>query len=235
MTHLHPHTEKHFQSSEMLSDIVIGMSDGLTVPFALAAGVSQAGVSNSVIVTAVVAEIVAGAIAMGLGGYLAGQTEHEHYFNELKREYEEIEKMPEREKQEIREILAHYNISADVQNKLVDELSRDKDKWVEFMMQYELGLSEPDMYRARKSALNIGLSYVAGGLVPLIPYLLTHTPQEGFVGSVILTLMALLIFGYIKSRRTGQPPLKGALKTSFVGLVAAFAAYFVAKLFKDIY
>ena len=231
MSHLLAHQEKHFQGSEMLSDIVIGMSDGLTVPFALAAGVSQAGVSNSVIITAVIAEIAAGAIAMGLGGYLAGQTEREHYFNELKREYDEVEHLPEREKQEIKEILSKYNISEQVQNDLVEELSKDKDKWVEFMMQFELRLTEPDINRAKKSAFNIGLSYIAGGVIPLIPYILTNTPNEGFVGSVILTVIALLIFGYIKSRVTGQSPIKGAIKTTMVGLIAAFVAYFVAKLF----
>ncbi|MEW6772367.1 MAG: VIT1/CCC1 transporter family protein [Bacteroidota bacterium] len=231
MSLMYSHHEKHFQGSEMLSDIVIGMSDGLTVPFALAAGVSQAGVSNYVIVTAVIAEIVAGSIAMGLGGYLAGQTEREHYFNELKREYDEVEHLPEREKQEIKEILAHYNISENVQNQLVEELSQNKDKWVEFMMHFELGLSEPDIHRAKKSAFNIGLSYIAGGLVPLLPYMITNTPQEGFQWSVILTIIALMIFGYIKSKATGQRPLKGSLKTMLVGLTAAFAAYFVAKLF----
>lgn len=231
MTPIHPHQEKHFQGSEMLSDIVIGMSDGLTVPFALAAGVSQAGVSNYVIITAVIAEIVAGSIAMGLGGYLAGQTEREHYFNELKREYDEVEKLPEKEKQEVKDILSKYNISETVQTLLVEELSKDKNKWVEFMMQFELGLSEPDINRAKKSAMNIGLSYIAGGLVPLLPYLITDNPQQGFIGSVILTLIALLIFGYFKSRVTGQHPLKGALKTTLVGLLAAFAAYFVAKIF----
>jgi len=231
MTHLHPHQEKHFQGSEMLSDIVIGMSDGLTVPFALAAGVSQAGVSNAVIVTAVIAEIVAGAIAMGLGGFLAGQTEREHYFNELKREYDEVEHLPEREKQEIKEILSKYNISEHVQNQLVEELCKDKDKWVDFMMQFELGLSEPDINRAKKSAFNIGLSYVVGGVVPLIPYIITDEPMQGFIGSVVITTVALLIFGYIKSKVTGQHPFKGALKTTLVGLLAASAAYFVAKLF----
>jgi VIT1/CCC1 family predicted Fe2+/Mn2+ transporter len=231
MTHLHPHQEKHFQGSEMLSDIVIGMSDGLTVPFALAAGVSQAGVSNAVIVTAVIAEIVAGAIAMGLGGYLAGQTEREHYLNELKREYDEVEHLPDREKQEIKEILSKYNISEHVQNQLVEELCKDKDKWVDFMMQFELGLSEPDINRAKKSAFNIGLSYVVGGIVPLIPYIITNEPMQGFIGSVIITTVALLIFGYIKSKVTGQHPFKGALKTTLVGLLAASAAYFVAKLF----
>lgn len=232
MTHLHLHQEKHFHGSEMLSDIVIGMSDGLTVPFALAAGVSQAGVDNSVIVTAVVAEIVAGAIAMGLGGYLAGQTEHEHYYNELKREYEEVEHMPEREKQEIKDILAKYNISENVQNQLVEELSKDKDQWVEFMMQFELGLSPPDPQRSRKSALNIGLSYVAGGLVPLLPYIFTSTPDEGLFWSVVLTILALMVFGYFKSKLTGQELFKGILKTTIVGIIAGFAAYFIAKVFE---
>lgn len=231
MIHEHLHQEKHFQGSEMLSDIVIGMSDGLTVPFALAAGVSQAGVSNYVIITAVIAEIVAGSIAMGLGGYLSGQTEREHYFNELNREYTEVEKVPEREKQEIKDILSQYNISEESQNKLVEDLCKDKDKWVKFMMQFELGLNEPDIHRSKKSAFNIGVSYIAGGLVPLIPYLITDTPDKGFIGSVALTVIALLIFGYIKSRLTGQHPLKGALKTMTVGIIAAFAAYFVAKLF----
>lgn len=227
----HLHQEKHFHGSEMLSDIVIGMSDGLTVPFALAAGVSQAGVSNYVIATAVIAEIVAGSIAMGLGGYLAGQTEREHYFNELKREFNEVQNLPEVEKQEIKDILSKYNISESVQNQLTEELSKDKDKWVEFMMQFELGLTEPDIHRAKKSAFNIGMSYIAGGLIPLIPYLLTSTPHQGFIWSVIFTTIALIIFGYIKSRITGQNPMSGAFKTMLVGLTAAFAAYFVAKMF----
>ncbi len=231
MTHLHHHQEEHFHGSEMLSDIVIGMSDGLTVPFALAAGISQAGVSNYVIVTAVMAEIVAGSIAMGLGGYLAGQTEREHYFNELKREYDEVKNMPEREKQEVKDILAKYNISESVQNQLVEELSKNETKWVEFMMQFELGLNEPDINRAKRSALNIGISYIIGGIVPLIPYLITNTPQQGFTWSVVLTLISLTIFGYIKSKFTGQGLLYGTVKTVIVGLLAAFAAYFVAKMF----
>ncbi len=225
------HQEKHFFGSEMLSDIVIGMSDGLTVPFALAAGVSQAGVSNEIIVTAVIAEIVAGSIAMGLGGYLAGQTESEHYFNEIKREYKEIELYPEREKQEIRDILSKFNISEPIQHQLANELSKDKGKWVEFMMQFELGLNKPSVHRARKSAMNIGLSYIAGGIIPLLPYVFSQTPQQGFAWSVLFTIIALLIFGYIKSKTTGQQPLKGTFKTVAVGLLAAFAAYFVAKLF----
>lgn len=231
MNHIHPHQEKHFEGSEVLSDIVIGMSDGLTVPFALAAGISQAGVSNYVIATAVIAEIVAGSIAMGLGGYLAGQTEREHYFNELKREYEEVKNLPEVEKQEIKDILSKYNISEPVQNQLVEELSRDENKWVEFMMQFELGLNEPDVHRAKKSAFNIGISYIAGGSIPLIPYLLTDSPHQGFIWSVLFTTIALIVFGYIKSRLTGQHPMSGSLKTVIVGLLAAFAAYFVAKLF----
>ncbi len=225
------HKEEHFEGSEMLSDIVIGMSDGLTVPFALAAGVSQAVDSNMVIVAAVVAEIVAGSIAMGLGGYLAGQTEREHYFNELKREYKEVDELPDREKQEIKDILAEYNISEDTQNVLVNELAKDKDKWVQFMMKFELELSEPNINRARKSAMNIGISYIIGGLIPLLPYIFTKTPNDGFIYSVVLTIIALFTFGYFKSKVTGQNKIKGAFKTMAVGLLAAFAAYFIAKLF----
>ncbi len=225
------HKEEHFEGSEMLSDIVIGMSDGLTVPFALAAGVSQAVDSNMVIVAAVVAEIVAGSIAMGLGGYLAGQTEREHYFNELKREYKEVDELPDKEKQEIKDILAEYNISENTQNVLVNELAKDKDKWVQFMMKFELELSEPNINRARKSAMNIGISYIVGGLIPLLPYIFTKTPNDGFMYSVVLTIIALFTFGYFKSKVTGQNKIKGAFKTMAVGLLAAFAAYFIAKLF----
>jgi len=156
--HHHHHNEEHFESSDLIKDIVIGMSDGLTVPFALAAGLSGAVDSNSIILTAGIAEIVAGSIAMGLGGYLAGRTEIEHYDSELKREYYEVDIFPEKEKHEIKEIFADYGFSEATQNVIVDEISKDKDKWVDFMMKYELGLDKPDANRARNSAMTIGLS-----------------------------------------------------------------------------
>ncbi len=130
------HEEKHFKSSDTIRDIVIGMSDGLTVPFALAAGLSGAVASNKIVITAGIAEIIAGSIAMGLGGYLAAKTDADHYSAELHREYDEVERVPEIEKKEIREILAEYGITAQSQTVVVDELAANKDKWVDFMMKF---------------------------------------------------------------------------------------------------
>lgn len=225
------HKEEHLSSSAFITDIVIGMSDGLTVPFALAAGLSGAVDSNALVVTAGIAEIVAGSIAMGLGGFLAGQTEVEHYGAEQKREYWEVDNLREREIAETKEIFADMGVSAELQDKIVEDLAKDKDKWVEFMMKYELGLEKPDPNQARKSALTIGLSYVAGGLVPLLPYVFTNTPTEGLAWSAAMTLLCLFIFGYFKSRATGQAPVFGAFKVTLIGAVAAAAAFGVAKLF----
>jgi VIT1/CCC1 family predicted Fe2+/Mn2+ transporter len=220
------------QSAAWLTEIVIGMSDGLTVPFALAAGLSGAVSSTGIIVIAGIAEIAAGSIAMGLGGYLAGKTEIDHYNSELKREYEEVDLVPEKEKEEVREFFENLGLSSAIQQQAVEEIARDKQKWVDFMMKYELGLDKPDPKRATKSALNIGLSYVVGGLVPLSPYFFTNTPVDALKVSVIVTLICLFIFGYFKSRMTGVHPLKGALKVMLTGAVAAGAAFGVAKIFE---
>jgi len=224
------HQEQHLESSDFIRDIVIGMADGLTVPFALAAGISGAVSSNNIVITAGIAEIIAGSIAMGLGGYLAGKTEWDHYHSELKREYYEVDHMPEEEKKEIRKIFAAYGISEQTQHQIADELATDKDKWVAFMMQYELGLQAPDPARARKSALTIGVSYIVGGLIPLSPYLFTERPAEGFKISAIVTLICLFVFGYLKSKATGQPLLAGAAKVTLIGALAAAAAYLIARL-----
>lgn len=224
------HEEKHFESSAVVKDIVIGMADGLTVPFALAAGLSGAVDSNVIVITAGIAEIIAGSIAMGLGGYLAGRTETDHYDAEVRREYDEVEKVPEREKQEIREILATYGISANTQQKVAEELAIDKDKWVDFMMKFELGLEKPLMNRARKSAMNIAVSYVVGGFIPLSAYFITSHPHDGLIISSVITLIALMIFGYFKARVTDQPGLPGALRTAAIGALAAGAAFFIAKM-----
>lgn len=228
----HHHDEEHFNGSALVRDIVIGMSDGLTVPFALAAGLTGAAVSNGVIVTAGMAEIVAGSIAMGLGGYMAGKTEIEHYSSELRREYFEVEQYPEREKQEVRDVFAEYGLSETAQETIVEELAKDKDKWVNFMMRYELGLDKPDINRARKSALNIGVSYIIGGIVPLSTYfpLFSTNAHDGFVYSCIITAICLFIFGYFKTKIIGQPPLNGAIKTLFIGALAAGSAYIIANL-----
>jgi len=225
------HQEEHLKNSDFITDTVIGLSDGLTVPFALAAGLSAAVTNNDIIVTAGVAEIVAGSIAMGLGGYLAGKTEIEHYDSELKREYDEVELVPEKEKEEVREVFADYGLSEDSQNLIVEELVKDKHKWVDFMMKFELGLEKPNINRARNSALTIGLAYVAGGLIPLLGYIFTDTPKEGLVSSTVLTIICLFVFGFFKSKVTGQPLFRGALKVTLIGIVAAAAAFFVARMF----
>jgi len=227
--HLH-HYEEHLHSSDFISDIVIGMADGLTVPFALAAGLSGAVASSTLVVTAGIAEIVAGSIAMGLGGYLAGRTEADHYESERRREVREVETVPEREKQEVRDVFAEMGLAPDLQNVIADELAKDKTKWVDFMMKYELGLDAPDPNRATKSALTIGLSYVAGGLVPLAPYFLVSVPADALLYSCAVTLVCLFFFGYFKSKLTGQPPVGGAIKVMLIGALAAAAAFGVARL-----
>ncbi|MFI5219368.1 MAG: VIT1/CCC1 transporter family protein [Bacteroidia bacterium] len=227
----HSHSEEHFQQSQLIRDVVIGMADGLTVPFALAAGLSGAVDSNAIVITAGIAEIAAGSIAMGLGGYLAGKTEVEHYDSELKREYHEVKHFYEKEKEEVREVFAAYGLSRNTQNIIADEMAKDEDKWVDFMMKYELGLDKPDAKRARNSALNIGVAYVVGGIVPLSAYFFTSIPHEGLIYSSGITVVCLLVFGYFKAKFTGQPPLAGALKTSVIGIVAAIAAYGIASLF----
>jgi len=226
------HTEKHFQSSDLVTDIVIGMSDGLTVPFALAAGLSGVhDIHTSTIITAGLAEIVAGSIAMGLGGYLAGKTEIDHYNAEHKREKWEVDNLPEKEKEEVRVIFADMGMSEETQRQVVEEMAKDKEKWVDFMMRYELGLEKPDSKRARNSALNIGLSYIVGGLVPLSPYFFTQVPVQGLEWSAAITVLCLFIFGFFKAKVTGQNPLSGAIRVMLIGSVAATAAFFIARLF----
>lgn len=228
----HLHHEEHLQSSELITDIVIGMSDGLTVPFALAAGLSGAVSSTTIIVVAGIAEICAGSIAMGLGGYLAGKTEQDHYISEVKREYFEVEHKRHLELEETKDFFASIGLSEELQNKATQELSMDKDKWVDFMMKYELGLDKPDPKRASKSAFNIGFSYIIGGLVPLSPYFFTNDPLTGLKFSVIVTLLCLFAFGWFKSKLTGIPPFMGALRVMLIGAMAAAAAFGVAKLFE---
>ena len=224
------HIEKHFTGSQKIRDIVIGMSDGLTVPFALTAGLTGAVTSNMIIITAGMAEIIAGSIAMGLGGYMAGVTDYQHYQSEKKREFWEVEHLAEKEKEEIREILSTYGVKSESQERFVEDLSKSPEKWVDFMMRFELNLEEPEINRARNSALLIAISYVVGGLVPLSAYFFTSTPFTGLYFSVAITLLALFTFGYLKSRVTGQPPIAGALKTTLIGALASAAAFLIARL-----
>lgn len=228
MSDLHHH-EHHLQSSDFLKDIVIGMSDGLTVPFALAAGLSGAVASNDIVITAGIAEIAAGSIAMGLGGFLSGQTEVNHYKAELKREYWEIEHKREVEIQEVKDIFIEMGLSENTAVAATTELIKDDHKWVDFMMRHELGLEKPDEKRATKSAFNIGISYIIGGIIPLTAYFFTKIPSEGLFYSTIITLICLFIFGFYKSKMTEQPLFLGASKTMAIGAIAAAAAYFIAK------
>jgi predicted membrane protein (TIGR00267 family) len=225
------HVEEHFESSDLVRDIVIGMSDGLTVPFALAAGLSGAVSQTSIILTAGIAEIIAGSIAMGLGGYLSGKTEVDHYNSELRREYDEVENLPDKERHEVKEILIHYGLTEMAAENVVNELAKDKHKWVDFMMKFELGLDKPNPNRARKSAATIALSYVVGGLIPLAPYYFFNDAQMALYYSSAVTAVCLFVFGYFKSKATGQPVLMGALKVTAIGALAAAAAFAIAKLF----
>ncbi len=224
------HTETHLKSSDFITDVVIGMSDGLTVPFALAAGLSGAVTDTHIVTTAGIAEIIAGSIAMGLGGFLAGKTEQEHYAAELRREYDEVERVPEKEKEEIREIFAGYGFSEPAQHMLAEELAKDKDKWVGFMMKFELGLEPPDANRARNSALTIGTSYIAGGIIPLLPYFFVADARNGLSISAAVTIVCLFVFGFFKSKVTGQPVVAGAIKVTVIGALAAAAAFAAARL-----
>ena len=225
-----PHVEKHFTASESVRDVVIGMADGLTVPFALAAGLSAAVSSSAVIVTAGLAEIAAGAIAMGLGGYLAARGDATHYAAEEARERYEIEHLRERELAEVRDIFAGFGLSGDTLGKLVDGVTSDKARWTEFMMRFELGLDKPDPKRAPISAATIAVAYLVGGLVPLAPYMFAPSIEAAFRWSVVATGFALLVFGAVKGHFAGLNRFVSAGQTLLVGGLAAAAAYWLAHL-----
>ncbi|GAC1367927.1 MAG: VIT1/CCC1 transporter family protein [Ktedonobacteraceae bacterium] len=225
-----PHIERHFNAGETVRDIVIGMSDGLTVPFALAAGLSGTVSSTTIIVTAGLAEIAAGSIAMGLGGYLAARSDAEHYASERLREQQEIKDQTEAEKAEVMEVFTSYGLSQVESAPIVEALSMRPHAWVDFMMRFELGLEKPDPRRALTSAITIALSYIVGGLIPLTPYFLFSPTSTALLVSVVATLLALLIFGYVKGRFTGTTPLRSALQTALIGGLAAAAAFLIARL-----
>ena len=225
-----PHTERHFTSGEVVRDVVIGMSDGLTVPFALAAGLTGAVNSTHIIVTAGLAEIAAGSIAMGLGGYLAAKSDAEHYAKEREREKREVAEIPHEEMREVSEVFQAYGLSEEETWPIVQALRRQPGNWIDFMMRFELGLERPDPRRAVISALTIAGAYVAGGFIPLAPYIFSGTPSVALLFSVALTLAALLIFGFVKGRFTGTRPVRSALQTALIGSVAAGAAFLIARL-----
>ena len=224
-----PHIEQHFTASDTVRDVVIGMSDGLTVPFALAAGLTGAIAQTRVIVTAGLAEIAAGAIAMGLGGYLAARSDAEHYAHELQRERREVETVPEIEAQEVGEIFQTYGLTEDESRSVVEALRKRPADWVNFMMRFELGLEPPQPGRAWKSALTIAMSYVVGGMIPLSAYMFMATTQRALWLSVGVTLAALAIFGGVKGRLTGVPAVRSGLQTMIVGGSAALVAFAIAR------
>ena len=226
---LTPHVEKHFTAGDTVRDIVIGMSDGLTVPFALAAGLTGAITQSRLIITAGFAEIAAGSIAMGLGGYLAARGDAEHYRHELAREQDEIQRIPEAEASEVSDIFRTYGLSDAESTSVVQSLRQRPNDWVAFMMRFELGLEEPNPARAWKSALTIALSYVVGGLIPLSAYLLVPDARAALRLSVIVTIVALAVFGGVKGKFTGVPVLRSGLQTAVIGGVAAAAAFMIAR------
>ena len=221
--------ETHNNKSDLVKDIIIGMSDGLTVPFALTAGLSGVLDTTHLIIVSGLSEIAAGCISMGLGGYLAGESEVEEYDSELKREYEEIESVPQLELKEVEDILANMGVEESLSQQVALQISKDKDRWVDFMMKLELEMEKPPKYRAAKSAGTIALSYLVGGFIPLFPYILIHNSKNALYVSCVVTVMALIIFGYFKSKATGQPVIKGTLKVTVTGIAAATAAFLLAK------
>jgi vacuolar iron transporter family protein len=225
-----PHIEKHFTAGDVVRDIVIGMSDGLTVPFALAAGLSGAVASSGIVVTAGLAEVAAGSIAMGLGGFLAARSDAEHYFNERLREEDEIVSKTAAEEDETAEVFRAYGLGEEQIAPIIVALKQKPQAWVDFMMRFELGLEKPEPTRARNSALTIAVSYIVGGMVPLFPYMLMASARRALLISISVTLVALFVFGYVKGRFTGKTPIRSAVQTTVVGGLAAAAAFMIAKL-----
>jgi vacuolar iron transporter family protein len=228
MSH-NPHTEKHFEASETVRDVVIGMADGLTVPFALAAGLSGTVSQTGIVVIAGLAEIAAGSIAMGLGGYLAARTDRDHYLSEREREYRETVELPDKETEEVADVFRGYGMSEEDLAPVVHAICSDQKRWVDFMMRFELGFEEPDPKRALNSAAAIAVSYIVGGMVPLAPYMLVADLYSALKISVAVTLAALFAFGYVKGRLTGISPWRGGVQTVVIGGLASAAAFGLAK------
>ena len=226
-----PHLEKHFTSTETVRDIVIGMSDGLTVPFALAAGLTGVVAASHIIITAGLSEVAAGSIAMGLGGFLAARGDAEHYDSERKREQVEVQTLPDKEAHEVAEVFESYGLTPEESAPLVAALQKKPEAYVDFMMRFELGLEKPEPKRALTSALTIAGAYIAGGLIPLSPYFLVPQARTALLWSALITLIALAVFGFFKARATGSPPLRGGLQTVLIGGLAAGAAFLIARAF----
>ena len=221
--------ELHNKNTTLVKDIIIGMSDGLTVPFALTAGLSGVLNTNHLIIVSGLAEITAGCISMGLGGFLAGQSEVEHYDTELQREYNEVERVPRTELKEVEDIFTKMGVEKKLSKQVALQVSKNKNHWVDLMMKLELMMEKPAKNRAAISAGTIAISYLVGGFIPLFPYIITPNSKTGFYVSCIVTILALIIFGFFKSKMTGRPLLKGTMKVAVTGIIAATAAFLLAK------
>jgi VIT1/CCC1 family predicted Fe2+/Mn2+ transporter len=225
------HTEHHAVLGPVVREAILGLSDGITVPFAIAAGLVSASTDATIIIAAVLSEIVAGSISMGLGEYLAMNTEAEHYARERKREESETENKPEVEKQEVADIFQKFGLSEEESERVTASLSTRKKDWVDFMMRFELGLLEPDKRQALKGGVTIALAYALGGLIPLSPYIfLSHDVALAFKVSIAVTVCTFVIFGYIRGRLVASNPWKGVFQTVLIGSIAATAAFLIAKL-----
>lgn len=226
------HDDNYLESPNLITDIVIGMSDGLTVPFALVAGLSSAIDSVDTVITVGLIGVAAGAIAMGLGGYLTGKTEIDHYHSELRKLHAEEEELHDKQKQKARDVFAEIGLSRQTRDIIAEEMAKDEEKWVDFRLKFGLALDKPDHRHARKSALNIGLSYAVGGMIPLAPYFFASTPADGLKWSCLITIICLFVFGFFKAKLTGQKPWTGAIRVTVIGSIAAGAAYLIAGLFR---
>jgi VIT1/CCC1 family predicted Fe2+/Mn2+ transporter len=211
-------------------DVVLGMSDGLTVPFALAAGVSGAVHRSLVVLVAGFAELAAGAISMGLGGYLAAQSDVDVYHRARRQEQREVVEVPEEEREEVRGILRAYGLEGPTLEDAVGALTSNAETWVEFMMREELGLERPEPGEHLRSGTTIGASYLAGGVVPLVPYFLPLPVGHALLLSAALTLLVLFAFGYARGRLLGVAPMRSAAQAALVGGIAAGVAFAIARL-----
>lgn len=225
------HIEQHFTGNYLIRNVILGISDGLTVPFALAAGLAGANTSSQIIVIAGLAEIAAGSISMGLGAYLAAKNEIEHYKNEKAREYDEVKNLPEKEKEEVIEILINHGLNREQTLPIISAFEKNPDAWVDFMMRFELNMEEPDPKLAGKNSAAMAAAYIAGGIMPLMPYFFIDIPLLALRYSIILTIITLMVFGYTKAKIIGSRPFKGIIQTTTIGMLAAGAAYFIANLF----
>ncbi|KAM3552043.1 hypothetical protein MY1884_007405 [Beauveria asiatica] len=220
-----------FDTTDILRDVIIGFADGLTVPFALTAGLSSLG-SSKIVIMGGLAELFSGMISMGLGAYLAAVTERDHYTSQEARERSQVDQVPDARRAEVYAILEKYAVSRDAARPLVDELCRRRDHWARFMVDFSLRLERPNIHRAWISGVTMGLSYLVGGLIPMIPYFVMPRVGDALVVSIAVTAVILLIFGYVKNYvaiRNHRAGLSGAIQTLIIGILAASTSYVIIK------